>query len=280
MAREHAFAKYRDAGGEPQFAESCVLFFDLLGTSAMSQSAHSLEHLIRLRSALETASKWAGTEDSTQTHASTWFTDNLVIGTPVFRFPQDQEGALLFTLVNVSYLFLMLLEAGFLGRGGIAFGQHYMDDRFVFGPALIDAASLEKATKQPRVALTPETVALAARVAKTSGYCEAAAVPHLRCLAIDESDGAVFVDPVGVWLSEEDDETTAEHLLEIYRQQIAAGIEASTAEASVQRKWLWLADYFNWSIRDYAEEHPKALVDSAAAAHRFTPFHETVGPIL
>jgi hypothetical protein len=279
MAREDAYAKYKDASGEPQFAESCVLFFDLLGISAMAQDARALEHLIRLRPALEAASERAGTEDPTQTHASTWFTDNLVIGTPVFRFPQDQEGALLFTLVNVSYLFLILLEAGFLGRGGIAFGQHYMDDRFVFGPALIDAAELEKATKQPRVALAPETATLAAQIANTSGYYEAGAVPHLRSLVVDESDGAVFVDPVGVWLSEEDDEATAEHLLAIYKQRIEAGIEASAEEAAVQRKWLWLADYFNWSIRGYVEYFPGSLVDSAPREHRFTPFHETVGPI-
>jgi hypothetical protein len=279
MGREDAYAKYKGANGEPQFADSCVLFFDLLGISAMAQDSNALEHLVRLRPALEAASERAGTEDPTQTHVSTWFTDNLVIGTPVFRFPQDQEGALLFTLVNVSYLFLILLNAGFLGRGGIAFGQHYMDDRFVFGPALIEAAVLEKATKQPRVALTQEAAALAAEIAKTSGYHEAAAVPHLRSLVIDEGDGTVFVDPVGVWLSEEDDFALAERLLETYRQQITAGIEASGADRSVQEKWLWLADYFNWSIRGYADGHPAALVGSAPGRHRFVPFHKMVRPI-
>jgi hypothetical protein len=111
-----------------------VLFFDLLGISAMATDKHAAEHLVCLRGALERASERAGTEDRDQTHASTWFTDNLLVATPVFDFPQDQEGALLFTIINVSYLYLLLLDRGFLGRGAIAFGDHYMDDRFVSDP--------------------------------------------------------------------------------------------------------------------------------------------------
>lgn len=279
LTRDDAYARYRDPSGEPRFAHSCVLFFDLLGVSAMALDEQAHDYLLRLRPALESASERAGTEDPGQTHASTWFTDNVVLGTPVFRFPQDEEGAMLFTFVNVSYLFLILLEAGFLGRGAIAFGPHYMDDRFVFGPALIEAAHLERATVQPRVALTEGTVELARNVARTSGYHAPEAVPHLASLAIDEGDDTVFVDTIGTWLDEEDDPLAVEHFLDIYKTRIEAAIGTGGDDPDVQRKWLWLADYFNWAIRRYAAKHPEALVADAGSEYRFNPFHETVGPI-
>lgn len=279
VAREDAYAKYKDADGEPRFAESCVLFFDLLGISAMALHEQAEDYLVRLRPALEAASERAGTEDPGQTHASTWFTDNVVVGTPVFTFPLDEEGAMLFTFVIVAYLHLILLEAGFLGRGAISFGAHYMDDRFVFGPALIEAVRLEKDTLQPRVALTEGTVDLARAVAKTSGYYTPEAVPHLTSLAIDEGDHTVFVDTIGVWLSEEDDPTAVDHFLGIYKARIEAAIEDTAQDSNVAQKWLWLADYFNWAIRYYSAHHPGAVVSGAPRKHRFRPFHETVGPI-
>ena len=276
MGRKEAFEQYRDASGNPQFAESCVLFFDLLGVSAMAQDPDALTYLNQLRPALEQASERAGTDDAGQTHASTWFTDNVVVATPVFRFPQDQEGALLFTIVNVSYLFLILLERGFLGRGGIGFGDHYMDDRFVFGPALIAAAELEKNTKQPRIALTEDAAQLAAKVATTSGYGQSMKVPHVRALAIDLADQTVFVDTFGLWLAEEDDDELAEYLLEKHRQGIENGIRSTAGDPKVQDKWLWLADYFNWSIKAYGERKPSALVTSAPGTYEFVYFFEVL----
>jgi len=247
----------------------------------MAMSPAAAEYLRRLRSALEEASDLAETEDPDATHASTWFTDNVVIGTPVSHFPQDQEGALLFTFLKVSYLFLALLRAGFLGRGGIAFGPHYMDDRFVFGPTLIEAAKLEKDTGHPRVALTADAAAMAVATARgTSGYQDPRRAPHLRCLAIDEGDGAVFVDPIGVWLGEEDDPAVAEHFLEIYRQRIEEGIKTNTSDPAVLGKWQWLADYFSWAIGEYGGQYRSAPIATAPRAHRFRQFHEVLGLII
>ena len=123
-----------------------MLYFDLLGIASMARNPSAIEYLLRLRPALEDASDHAATDDPGESHASTWFTDNLVVATPIMGHFQDPEGALLFTFVNVSYFFLILLKEGFLGRGGIGFGDHYMDERFVFGPALIDAVEVEKCT--------------------------------------------------------------------------------------------------------------------------------------
>ena len=161
---------------------------------------------------------------------------------------QDEEGALLFTFLRASYLYLSLLKAGFVGRGGIGFGDHYMDDRFVFGPALVDAVETEKCTKYPRIALTSAATDLAYDLIAGSGSARPKQVPHIQCLACD-SQGVVFVDWLTTWLGEEDDVILAHRLLEVFRSRIVAGLAASADSPEVHEKWQeWMADYFNWAL--------------------------------
>ena len=203
MARQDAYDAYRDSGGTPQFAHSCVLFWDVLGVRSMAVGADRAVHLVAIREAVQQASDRAGTEDPGMTHASTWFTDNVVIGTPLTGW-QDFEQALGFTQINVSYMILLLLQAGYLSRGAITFGEHYMDERFVFGPALIEAVEIEESTKWPRVALSDEAAELN-REAVRRYYGDPDASPQARELVVDDHDAVVFVDHLGVWLTEEDD---------------------------------------------------------------------------
>jgi hypothetical protein len=76
---------------------------DVLGITAMATGPLAVAELLRLRSTVLRASERAGTEHADEPHASTWFTDSVVIGSPLLRHV-DREGALLFTIVNVSYM--------------------------------------------------------------------------------------------------------------------------------------------------------------------------------
>lgn len=154
MSREDAFKAYQDSEGEPQFAESAVLFWDVIGVQAMSESEDRLDNLKGLRRALARAREYAGTEDGDEAHASTWFTDNVVVATPILHY-QDEEMILGGTAINVAYMNLALLEEGFLAAGAITYGEHYMEATFVFGPAIIEAVRLEKEDDWPRVVLSP-----------------------------------------------------------------------------------------------------------------------------
>jgi hypothetical protein len=246
VSRQEAFDRYKAPDGTPRFAPSCVLYFDVLGITAMATGALAVAELPRLRSTLMRASERAGTEHASEPHGSTWFTDNVVIGTPLLRHV-DREGALLFTIVNVSYMQLILLEEGFLGRGAIAFGDHFMDDRFVFGPALIEAVCFEKGTVYPRVALTPEAVQVVRDVAPDSGYGDPAKAPVVRHL-LQGTDDSVFVDVFGLWFSEEDKLEAINHLLPIHRRRIEDGLKLTSDRPEVHAKWQWMADYFNYAL--------------------------------
>jgi hypothetical protein len=180
-----AFDAHIDADGVPQFRHSCVLFWDVLGVKALSRDTDAHSHLVALSAALKRARARAGFEtDAGQLHhAVTWFTDNVVIGSPVSSYDRlDQiEAALGYTAIGAAYLQLLLLDAGFLARGGIAFGEHHMQEDFVFGPALIDAAELadnvDNKNSPPRVALTPLAAHLN-RAVVTEFYSSPEESPH------------------------------------------------------------------------------------------------------
>jgi hypothetical protein len=273
LSRQEAFDRYNASDGTPRFAQSCVLFFDVLGVAAMATSALAVAELPRLRSTLIAASDRAGTEHASEPHASTWFTDNVVVGTPVGRHV-DREGALLFTAVNVSYMQLILLQEGFLGRGAIAFGDHYMDERFVFGPALIEAVCLEKSTTHPRIALTPEAVRVVLEVAPDAGYGDPAKAPVVRHLLCGEDD-SVFVDVFGVWFSEEDNLEAINHLLPIHRRRIEDGLKLTSDRPEVHAKWQWMADYFNYSLSG-SDVLSEFKTEQSSGIHGFSPFRLSV----
>lgn len=157
MSRAEAYAAYLDADGKPQLRTSCVLFFDLLGIRDMATSEDAVAYLRELRPALEAAIDRAMTEDERFTQASTWFTDNAVVGAPVLQdmFIESIVGG---TEVAAAYLLLVCSGRGFLGRGSITLGAHYMDEKLVFGPALIEAAKLEKSARWPRVVLSDAAI--------------------------------------------------------------------------------------------------------------------------
>ena len=46
----------------------------------------------------------------------------------------------------------------FFVRGGIAFGNHYMDNDIVFGNALVDAVSMDKCGGPPKISFTPSAI--------------------------------------------------------------------------------------------------------------------------
>jgi hypothetical protein len=142
MPEDDNYAAYRAEDGRPRLTTSCLLFFDILGTSAMSLAPDAVEHLRKLRPALEAAVERAGTDERFFNQASTWFTDNAVVATPLVNaeISEPITGGL---EVAAAYLLLVCWGRGFLGRGAITVGPHYMDERFVFGPALIEAVKLE-----------------------------------------------------------------------------------------------------------------------------------------
>src|SRR2546426_3373667 len=152
----------------PAYEQRTVAFIDILGFSQhVRRTADEPAFVARLYDALRLVDRqgrlWVAqaiggpdtpaAEVAAQTAAMDFrmqvFSDSLVLS------QRGNVGGLLF--VRVSQLAMALLELDVLIRGGIAQGSLYHDDTVVFGPALVEAYTLEsKRAKFPRVIVSQQ----------------------------------------------------------------------------------------------------------------------------
>jgi hypothetical protein len=150
-----------------------VLIIDLLGFTESTSSENSvlqghvlslLKHIASMRSDFDlnatVKADWGSAHDITL--AVSTFSDHIVISVPFDRI-RSTEGiddfapaVALFTLGPlVATVATASLRLGFLIRGGMSYGKLYHSGGVVFGPALIDAVSLEsKSAVYPRIVLS------------------------------------------------------------------------------------------------------------------------------
>jgi hypothetical protein len=268
MSREDAYAAYQDNSGLPTMRTSSVLFFDLLGIRSMSTSPDAQEYLRRLRPALEQAIDRSNTKNGRLYQASTWFTDNAVVGRPLL-YGEQRESIIGGMEVAAAYLLLVCWGHGFLGRGAITFGDHYMDENFVFGPALIEAVELEKEAIWPRVVLGEDAVQ--AEVEHSRYYSNSLQSVQNSCLIRDE-EGNIFVDQLGIYISEEDDERSLDHFLNLHKEATCNGLASNARESEVWLKWRWLADYQNHALKAGLREPDEYLVEVPEQRYLFADF--------
>jgi hypothetical protein len=160
-----------------------VLLIDLLGFTESTSNENSplLEHVLSL---LKRIASMRSDFDLSPTVKADWgsvhdvalsvstFSDHIVISVPVDRI-KSAEGlgdfapalALLAVWPLVATVATASLRLGFLIRGGMAYGKLYHSEGVVFGPALIDAVSLEsKSAVYPRIVLSASAVDIFANV--------------------------------------------------------------------------------------------------------------------
>ncbi len=137
--------------GKPKLVDCAVLFFDLLGVSAMAASPQAGKHLQaidrvvsgRYRDFLAPRSPWP----------AAFFSDTLLLSAPA-PTEEDRESAISGLVQQGAVLQLDLSLEGFFVRGGLGFGKFHIHNGLVFGPALVDAYRLEdKHAIHPRVIL-------------------------------------------------------------------------------------------------------------------------------
>jgi hypothetical protein len=266
--RDEAYALFLDEKGQPQLIDCAVLFWDVMGVRAMSvQSSHqALADLRGLRAAVSGARDRANTEHEEFLRCSSWFTDNVVLAAPVWG-PMDEEMVIGPTQVDAAYMQLLMVDAGYLSRGAITFGPHFMDRSFVFGPALIEANDLEsgkpgdggKGVNRWPYVIVSDDVAKRNRGMAKAFYAEPKHSGLIRELLIDEDD-VTFVNQLGIWIEEEDDERMFEGILPEMRARIMGKLNELESGGRVWEKWRWLADYHDYVLTDFGLDDPRFTV--------------------
>lgn len=258
--REEDLNPYRSLDGSPSLHLSVTAFLDILGYQQYVASSfakgNGQAELIRLKQALDKAyenlrnsSKTSGDKRRFEVRA---FTDNLVLGKPVFS-PHESLGELMSIIMYVAWLQAELAVSGYFIRGGIAVGDLYMDQDLIFGPALMEAyAGEHEIAAFPRVVLCSSARAL---YESDLWYHGNSFVPDL----LIDSDNQVFVDylEATVMIAYPDDRPFVE-FLHGNRQALESKLAEFKATPRIRQKYEWAACYHN----SFCEKYPDLFADS------------------
>ncbi|MBW1682872.1 MAG: hypothetical protein JRJ35_11255 [Deltaproteobacteria bacterium] len=253
-----------DENGEAILVPSLVCHADILGWSAQTREAiksgNGHEFLRRIHKTLRAAYARLREQaapvmqnDPPEFNIKT-FTDNLVVAFPSLGSRLAGEPELMSMFWVFRNLQAELARNGFLLRGAVAFGNHYMDEDFALGDALLEAVENEKAGGPPRIVLGPSIVRLVKKhITFYSGKVRMS--PHFHNLLMD-TDGHLFLDYLSNAFAAFPDEPIFFDLLESHRQVINNGLVKHSRNSDVLKKYQWLAGYHNFVCKHFVNENP------------------------
>ncbi|MFM5572361.1 hypothetical protein ACET8Q_17320 [Aeromonas veronii] len=202
-----------------------VAFIDILGFSEMvrydSESPLGQKYLSRLFDVHQQAGEILGGD---MDYKLIQFSDSIVLSAPfnIDRLP-------LFIKAIALWQRNLLLN-GFLCRGGVTFGKHFINDNFLFSKALIDAYHMESnLAKHPRVIISDDLIQLSPTIINDKDF-----------RATLEDDGLSFVDYIFA------DATVTKETLQSAIERIIS--ESPKKVSSVQEKMRWLSKYTDFKL--------------------------------
>ena len=244
--------------GVPALVKSAVLFLDVLGTSEFSTDRNAPSTLVELDAALAIARERSQLDDDSSWADSAWFSDNLAIAAPLGTNSVFEEGIIGNIFIATIWLQFILAIKGFFIRGGFTIGDHFMDDRVNFGPALVRAVELEKNAVFPRIVIDDASLEVVA--GHSSHHADGATNPFESELMVDE-DGYTFLSYLSV-TDEADDPAEAIHLLQLHHDALAGKLIEHPVEGAIRSKYLWATKYHNaYCLQiDPQGNHPQLLI--------------------
>lgn len=216
-----------------EYRLSAVGFVDTLGAKALSESEvfmNALAYMVSLQKEI------ALQPHKTIAVRTTYFSDNIGASIAIENLDAaDQRKAVLKLLRLLAVIQLHYIgKSGILCRGGVAIGDCFHDDNVIFGPALVDAYTLELTAETPRIVVTDAVVALAGDTTVPLFNAE-----PLRSLDGRPGQPLRSIDFIRAELPKSAPNRTA------YLARLEAAINnglAATTNASVKHKWQWASD--------------------------------------
>jgi hypothetical protein len=246
----------------PALIPSFVCHVDILGYAQLCQNAiasnDSNTFLNKIRTALNTAYKRVRDSSKSWNGENRFeikiFTDNIVVGYPVPDLEESYGEGELGHIFDVFAEFqLGLAMEGFLVRGGIALGQHYMDEEIVFGDALIQAVKEDSNGGAPKVGLAKSAIEAVRHHLGFYGTQEFA--PQNYDL-LEDVDGSIFINYLqGAFIGFPDAGVFFE-VFEKHKNTLIDGLNEYKGVPSVRAKYEWASRYHNSVIANFLKNNP------------------------
>ena len=283
---------YQTQTGNAWVRPSWVVFLDILGfvesIRKAEENGEQVNHLKQLRSALAAAKEeltegiedddWIRDKDLPAPYVVKVFTDNIVLGFPIHDDGEIEFGGM---LARVGWYQYTLLKHGFFVRGGIAFGDLYMDDDVVYGKGLLDANDAEKTlARDPRIVLGP--TAMEQVHTHLAWYAKVAFSPHNEQLLVD-SDSQMFVNYLAIPIDGLDKNALpAEYHNDLskHRDLIITKLQEFSEVPTLWSKYAWVGTYHNLFCTEFipGEQHLISPEKLSQPARRLADVYTRQGP--
>lgn len=274
---------YLDDEGKPQLTASVVAFVDVLGVSqairdASNDRAKGMGLLHEFHAAFSEAldlsgfilSRQGGEDQDLWAHKRIvkLFSDNVLIAYPIQYDPYG-EAELGFVLRDLSTFQLIMATKGFFVRGAVTYGDIFVDQTTIYGPALLEAYSEEVKARFPRIVVTKTTEDFVSEHLRFYG-CEEHA-PLNRDLIVD-FDNRMILNYLDETLLVEDAEGHGPYfdLLEQHRDQISKNLTHFGKCSKIRKKYEWSARYHNYFCSSYRKLDKSLLVGSKSGKFGFS----------
>jgi len=167
----------------------------------------------------------------------------------VFSFLISEESGVFYALLEIQWILMNLVFKKILCRGGIAIGKLIHTEKYLFGPALIDAYHYEsKCANYPRVIVPEEIISVGKR------FCARHHSPDIEeeyiknCLGKD-SDGMYYVDYFRS-IQSELDEPYYDYPLYLHELSEIIDKGLQSTNPAIRIKYLWMKEKYNSVVKD------------------------------
>lgn len=182
----------------------------------------------------------------------TIFSDCIVVS-----LPASNEIEIFHCLSQIRWMIINLIFSNILCRGAISYGKLIHTEKYIFGPALVEAYILEsKCANYPRIILEDNIVALAA-TAESRLHSPQEAIKYVTEFLEKDSDGLFYIDYFSKAFEEVDNpEVNIPNYITKLHNRIKTGIDTSknVEKANIRIKYLWMKEKFNNMVEECKNE--------------------------
>ena len=241
-----------------KYEKRVVAFIDILGfkslldettSSSGEDDEQKIDNVISAYKAIkdiwEIDSTISGLKNSTSKKVSI-FSDSIVVS-----FKAEEPSEVFSTLLDLKHLIMRLIYRKILCRGAVSIGKFIHTDDYLFGPALVEAYTLEsKAAMYPRIILDRDIIEAGYKNGP-SHHSPSEEKKYVESLLEQDSDGMYYIDYYFKAQSELDDpDYDFPEYIGILGDIIRKGLMGSShhGKADLRVKYSWMRERYNRMI--------------------------------
>ena len=249
----------------PQYTESLVAFYDILGFSAFVRAHPDAKDIHRLFQQIKRVASFS--RESTEVFGQRFihFSDTVIRTTPFIRADglRNRFGILFHELLAAVHFQLDLVsrEQVFL-RGAITHGLIFHGETEVYGPGVIRAYELEKDVAVfPRIIIDPILLTLFERAQVLRSEDNDFAEEQEYCFSLLKcgDDGIWFVDYLSAAERELDEQEYYPVFLANHKRMILRDRDESIGLERRNHKYTWLTTYHNATVNGISKDYLDAM---------------------